>query len=282
MNTTQVQNAINIAFDFDLTNVQQFSKGGYTALPGGAYLAQVTDMEVRDNRTQGTGKHLFIERTILEPEFARGMKVRDQLNLWHATSGKSCEIAMEQLSALAHAVGQPAGNNLGQLAYKPHVIHLGYEAATADSLDGNGQTVKGNPARNEVLRHEKAEKYNPAFAAKPFGEGEGQTNAPIQAPPGIGPNGQGINTPVAPITAPAATAPSAPPPFPTAPAAAPVAPAAAAPAPAAAIAPAPAAPAAAPAPTAAPAAPVAAAAPAANAAPAAGSVPPWLAGQQAA
>lgn len=281
MNTTQVQNAINIPFDFDLTNVQQFSKGGYTALPGGMYLVQVTGMEVRDNRAANTGKHLFIERTVIEPAFAAGMKIRDQLNLWHATAAKSCEIAMEQLSALAHAVGQPAGNNLGQLAYKPHVIHLGYEAATPATTDGNGQEVKGTPARNEVLRHEKAERYNPAFAAKPFAEGEGATSAPIQAPAGIGPNGSGIHTPVAPITAAApAVAPTAPPPFPTAPAAAAPAPAAAAPA--AAIAPAPAPAAAAPAPTAAPAPQAAPVAGAPAAAPAAGGVPPWLAAQQAA
>lgn len=267
-----VQTPINIQFDFDLTNIAQFAKGLFQALPGGMYLMQITGMEVVENKEKGgvkTGHHLKLERTVIEPAEFRGQMYIDRLNLWNTGSDVARKIAMEQLSAIGHSVGVVQGNNLGLLAYRPHVIHLGYTPAEPDTIDGNGVEKKGRPAQNETLRCESPEKYNPAMAAKPFSaQPQAAAAQPaaqpagIAAPPGIGPNGAGIHTPPA-------VAPSAPPPFPTAQAPAPqVNPQATAPA-------------SAPAPQAAPqvAPPTQAQAPAAAAPQAGGqAMPPWLAG----
>lgn len=217
----------SIPMPFDMTNVDPYVGGGGT-VPGGWYLAAISDMEVRENNNKESGHNLYNSYTVHEGEF-KGRKVHENLNLWHKTSSGAVEIANKHLSSIAHAVGQIQGTDLNQLAQKVMLIEVELEADQPDSINPNtGETQKGRKGRNNILQRKAATPENIALhingqpansGAAPQFTQQAQAQQAASAP---------AFSPAAPVAAAAAPAAQAAPAFAPAQAAAP----AAAPAPA--------------------------------------------------
>lgn len=231
---------------FDATQVAP-STGAADAIPAGWYNAAIDASEMKPTR-DGLGAYLELAYKVIDGQYA-GRKVFTRLNLRNANA-QAQEIAMKDLSAIAHATGVLQVADSAQLHNIPMKIKVKLRPAEG-----------AYEASNEISAYRNINDTSVGGVAAPAAPA-----APAYAPP------------AAPVAPPAGTgwappAAAAPQPWAAAPAQAPAAPAYAAPA--APAAPAPAAPppwGGAPAAPAAPAAPVAPAAPAAPAA-----APPWAA-----
>src|SRR5215469_2008295 len=135
---------------FDATLYQPFVGGVYRVYEAGMYLMCITDM-VRQPTRSGNGDALRCEYTIYsDPDM--GEKHSDWMNLYN-NSDQARDIACRQLSAICHAIGKLRIDDLREIMNLPMWIDLSYEEATIGGVNqATGQEVKGQPARNRILR----------------------------------------------------------------------------------------------------------------------------------
>lgn len=130
----------------------------YIPIPGGEYLAQITDSDMKPTKNND-GEYLELEYTIIEGDYA-GRKVWTRLNLQHK-SDKVVEIANRQFAAVREATGILAPTDSAQLHNRPHVIRV--EFIPAGTTQKNGYVTQRDA--NEVRGWRKAEGVAAAPAA---------------------------------------------------------------------------------------------------------------------
>jgi len=114
-------------FGFNPATVQpQWGGGGYD-YPAGKYPAVIKSAtpEPIGGENSGKGGKLVIEFEFLDgPPEVKGKTFKENLNLWHSQSQKTVEIARQQLSALAHAIGRASATNSDQLVGGTCIVEI--------------------------------------------------------------------------------------------------------------------------------------------------------------
>ena len=118
------------AFNFNAADVPQAQ--ALEAIPAtecGFMQVVITDAELKPT-ADGTGQRIALEFTIADGKF-KGRKVWDGLNVKNKNA-QTQEIAHQQLSAIAHAVGVVHITDLQQLKDKPFLAKIGYKEAEGE------------------------------------------------------------------------------------------------------------------------------------------------------
>lgn len=160
--------------NFNATLVQPNS-GQPDPIPAGWYNVVMDQSEIKPTK-DGTGAYLECRFNIVDGAFT-GHKVYSRLNI-HNSNQKAVDIAMGQLSAIAHAVNVLHVQDSSQLHNIPLKIKVKLRAATADYEASN--EVSSYKNINEVVPSETAAAHQYSVNTVPVG-------VPPQMPPQTAP-----------------------------------------------------------------------------------------------
>lgn len=122
--------------NFDATDVQPLAP--MDVLPKGAYLAEITDSEMKDTAS-GRGQYLQLEFTVIDGEYS-GRKQWARLNLVNEND-TAVDIAKRELSAICHATGVLQVKDSIDLHNRPLYIDIAIEKRKDTGEDAN--RIKG-------------------------------------------------------------------------------------------------------------------------------------------
>lgn len=89
---------------------------GFEPLPNGDYVAMITEDEIKQTRA-GTGQYLKLTWTVLDGQYT-GRKLWSNHNIVNSNETAQ-QIARQEISAIAHAIGRPRASTTEELVNMP-------------------------------------------------------------------------------------------------------------------------------------------------------------------
>ena len=157
---------------------------GFEPLPNGDYVAMITEDDIKQTKA-GTGQYLKFTWTVMDGQYT-GRKLWSNHNIINPNESAQ-QIARQEISAIAHAIGRPRASTTEELVNRPCKITVVIRQEA------------GRDPSNEIKKWE-------AIGPQPF---PGQSGSQSGAAPA--PAAAGVAPPSAP-SAPAQATPVAPPP----------------------------------------------------------------------
>lgn len=132
---------------FDATQHDTEQRGDYENLPDGNYLLEVSDADLKEDRSAGKSG-IKITYDVIEPDDYKGRKVFGYINIEHPNV-QAQEIGQKELASLCRAMSIDSVEDTDDLKFHSFTAKVGMGKPSKEK-DANG--VPTHAAKNEIKR----------------------------------------------------------------------------------------------------------------------------------